>query len=514
MLTTYPDIDESFADGDQKLNILIASSEVVPFAKTGGLADVCGTLPIELARLGHHVTVFVPAYRHSRNCGHPIENTNCVLDIPIGSKVVNGRLMKSWLPGSEVPVYLVDQPGYFDRPELYRENGEDYRDNCERFVFFCRSVLESIRLLELPVDVIHANDWQTGLLPAYQKIEYASAPGYEQIATLMTIHNMAYQGQFWHWDMLLTGIDWKYFNWHQMEFYGKLNLLKTGIVFADSINTVSPRYAQEIQHPAMGCGLENVLHHRREILSGIINGVDYDTWNPSVDCFLPAHYGPHDWQHGKGICKRTLQAEFGLPTDPTAPLLGIVGRLVDQKGFDLVAKIIEHWVRSSDAQWCILGTGEPDYHQLLERLAAEFPHKVGVRLEFNDRLAHLVEAGADMFVMPSRYEPCGLNQLYSLKYGTIPIVHATGGLADSIADCNGENLATHRANGFSFESDDAAALEHALTRACDTFRNDRSTWNQLVTTAMQQDWSWKVSAKKYVELYELTISRANQIVCA
>jgi starch synthase len=505
---------EPFSDGDMKLNILVASSEVVPFAKTGGLADVCGALPIEVARLGHGVTVFLPAYRQARNCGQPIENTDVVLDIPIGNKIVSGRLLKSWLPGSDVTVYLVDQPAYFDRQELYRENGEDYRDNCERFVFFSRAVLESIRLLDLNVDVVHAHDWQTGLIPAYLKIEYASAPGYEHIASLMTIHNMAFQGQFWHWDMLLTGIDWKFFNWHQMEFYGKLNLLKTGIVFSDSINTVSRRYAEEIQNTPLGSGLENVLQSRRSVLSGIINGVDYRQWNPATDQHLPVNYGCHDWAIGKAACKKALQSEFGLRVDPSVPLLGIVGRLADQKGFDLIEKIIEHWAKSCDVQWSILGTGDAKYHELFTRLAAEFPGRVAVRLEFNDRLAHLVEAGADMFVMPSRFEPCGLNQLYSLKYGTVPIVHATGGLADTITDVNGENLAAHRATGFSFDSYDAASLESALTRACDTFRHDRNTWNQIVTTGMQQDWSWTASAKKYVELYELTVSRANQTICA
>jgi starch synthase len=364
----------------------------------------------------------------------------------------------------------------------------------------------------LPVDIVHVNDWQTGLIPAYLKIEYASAPGYEHIVSLMTIHNMAYQGQFWHWDMLLTGIDWKYFNWHQMEFYGKLNLLKTGIVFADSINTVSPRYSVEIQQTPLGCGLEKVLHHRRGVLSGIINGVDYDTWNPAIDPHLPVNYGPHDWEVGKAACKRALQSELGLPVEPSSPLLGIVSRLADQKGFDLISQIIENWARTSDAQWCIVGTGEPKYHQLLTRLNEQYPHRVAVRLEFNDRVAHLVEAGADMFIMPSQYEPCGLNQLYSLKYGTVPIVHATGGLADTISTANGENLATRRANGFSFDFYDVGGLETTLKSACDAYRHDRHMWTQLVTTGMQQDWSWKASAAKYVELYELTMSRSSQAV--
>ncbi len=496
------------------MKILLASSEVIPFAKTGGLADVCGSLPRELAKLGHDVTVMMPAYRKALQSGQPITDPGIRLPIPIGNKLVHGRLLRSELPGSNVPVYLVDQPGYFDRPELYRESGEDYKDNCERFVFFCRAVMESIRLLELEVDLIHANDWQTGLLPAYQKIEYENAPGYEQIATLLTIHNLAYQGQFWHWDMLLTGLDWKYFNWHQMEFYGQLNLLKTGLVFADSINTVSPRYAEEIQQAPLGCGLEDVLHYRRHILSGIINGVDYDLWNPATDHYLPAHYHSDDWQTGKSRCKAVLQQELGLPPHPQAPVVGIIGRLAEQKGLDLIARIIKPWVSSMDVQWAVLGTGEPQYHELLRSLAAEHPDKVAARLEFSDRLAHLIEAGADMFLMPSRYEPCGLNQLYSLKYGTVPIVHATGGLADTIADATAENLASGRANGFSFDVYEAAALEKALERACDAFRHNRPMWQQLVTTGMKQDWSWAESARKYVQLYESTVARVQHAVCA
>ncbi len=252
------------------MNILFATSEAVPFAKTGGLADVCGALPIELARLGHRPTVIMPAYRKVRYCGLPIEPLGIDFIVPIGSKTVTGHLLRSRLPDSDVPVYLVQQDQYFDRDELYGADGQDYIDNCERYVFFCRAVLEAIRLLELEVDVVHVNDWQTGLVPAYLKTEYRGLPRYERIASLFTIHNLAYQGKFWHWDMLLTGLDWKYFNWHQMEFHGMLNLLKTGLVFADRISTVSPRYAEEIQSSPLGCGLEGLLQHRRDSLSGIL----------------------------------------------------------------------------------------------------------------------------------------------------------------------------------------------------------------------------------------------------
>jgi starch synthase len=493
----------------QPLKILIATSEAIPFAKTGGLADVCGALPRALAELGHEPAVIMPAYRQALQSGLPIELTGVELSIPIGAKRVAGRLLKSHLPDSSVPVYLVQQDQYYDRPELYTAEGKDYIDNCERFVFFSRAVLEAIRLLGLNVDILHANDWQTGLTPAYLKIEYRGLPGYEQIATLFTIHNMAFQGQFWHWDMLLTGIDWKYFNWHQMEFFGHLNLMKTGLVFADSLNTVSPRYAQEIQSSPLGCGLEGVLSQRRKVLSGILNGVDYREWNPAADPHLPANYTLETVKAGKAACKAALQKELALETRPDVPLVGFVGRLTDQKGVDLIANVIQQWVHTNDLQWVILGTGDPKYHQLFSRLADLYPRKVAVRLEFADRLAHRIEAGGDMFLMPSSFEPCGLNQLYSLKYGTVPVVRATGGLADTIVDCTSETMATRTANGFSFREYSALALSDTLRRAWDAYAKG-SMWEQLIATGMQQDWSWSRSAGQYVALYEETLARLHQ----
>ena len=285
--------------------------------------------------------------------------------------------------------------------------------------------------------MIHANDWQTGLVPAYLKIEYRSVPRYQQIATLFTIHNMAYQGQFWHWDMLLTGLDWKYFNWHQMEFYGKLNLLKTGLVFADSITTVSPRYAQEIQTAPLGCGLEGVLQHRADVLARHPQRHRLRRVEPGHRCASAGRATtPTRSPRASRSARRRLQEELGLPQRPDVPLVGFIGRLVEQKGIDLVAEVMQQWVQTSDVQWVVLGTGEPKYHRLFERLAERFPQKVAVRLEFSNPLAHRIEAGADMFLMPSRFEPCGLNQIYSLKYGTVPVVRATGGLADTITDAN------------------------------------------------------------------------------
>lgn len=491
------------------MNILLASSEAVPFAKTGGLADVCGSLPIELAGLGHDTAVILPAYRQTRYCGMPIEPMGIDFIVPIGSKTVTGHLLKSTLPGGQVPVYLVQQDHYYDREELYRADGEDYIDNCERFIFFSRAVMEAVRLLNLPVDLIHASDWQTGLVPAYLRIEYSGRQGYEQIASLFTIHNLAYQGRFWHWDMLLTGLDWKYFNWHQMEFHGKLNLMKTGLTFADSINTVSPSYAEEIQSAPLGCGLEGVLRQRRDVLSGVLNGIDPKQWNPVSDPLLPANYGPDSVGRNKPLCKAQLQEEFDLPERPDVPLVGLIGRLCDQKGFDLVVDVIRERGEEMDLQWVILGTGEPKYHELLEALADRFPDKVAVRLEFSNPLAHLIEAGSDLFLMPSRYEPCGLNQLYSLKYGTVPVVRSTGGLADTITDANEDTLAAGTANGFSFQEYNASALSETLNRACHAY-GQADVFGQLIATGIRQDWSWTHSAKQYERLYQQTIARRKE----
>jgi starch synthase len=489
------------------LRILYVSSEIAPFAKTGGLAEVGGSLPVELANLGHDLTLVMPAYPHICEAGHEVEPVSFDLNVPIGGQIVHGRILHTKTANGKVDVYFVDQPQYFGRPGLYQEDGEDYRDNCERFVFFCRAVMETVRSLELELDVIHCNDWQTGLIPALLKIEYSKTDRFRDVASLLTIHNLAYQGSFWHWDMLLTGLDWKYFNWHQMECYGRLNLLKTGIVFADSINTVSPRYAQEIQGSELGCGLDGILQQRREVLSGIINGVDYSIWNPATDLHLPRTYDVDSWQEGKAACKAALQLEMSLPVEPDVPLIGIVGRLSDQKGWSLITAVLEQWLQFGDAQWAILGVGEQKLQRVLSRLADQYPDKVSVRLQFSEPLAHRIEAGSDMELMPSRYEPCGLNQLYSLKYGTVPVVHETGGLADTIVDASEDAIENRTATGFSFESFDMDSLDAILRRACDVLRFQPDVWSQIVETGMRQDWSWTKSAREYERLYEATTIR-------
>lgn len=503
-----------FQEPTTVLKVLIPTSEAVPFAKTGGLADVCGALPIQLQQLGHDVTLIMPAYRCIFEAGLPIRELDTSFEVPVGNRAVTGSLMMAELPGADVPVYFVVQDEYFDRDGLYGDSGIDYRDNCERFVFFSRAALEVVRILELDVDLVHCHDWQTGLIPTYMSIEYRAAHGYESMASVFTIHNLAYQGRFWHWDMLLTGLDWKHFDWQQLEFHGDLNLMKAGIVFADALSTVSPTYAGEIQTAAYGCGLEGALRQRQEVLTGILNGVDYQQWNPATDTQLPQTYDVRTWTSGKAACKAALQKELALPVASDTPLVGIVGRLVEQKGIDLIVDIIERWARYEDVQWAVLGTGQREYEKQLQRVAEQFPERVAVRLEFSNPLAHRIEAGSDMFLMPSRFEPCGLNQFYSLLYGSVPIVHATGGLADSICGAHPTTIADGTANGFSFTEYDVEHCESSLRQAVEMYRNDQTTWQQLVGRGMQQDWSWRGSAEQYTQLYNDTIARLKATLCA
>lgn len=489
------------------MDILFATSEVIPFAKTGGLADVSSALPIALSQLGHKPFVIMPGYKQALHCGQSIHPLGIDFSIPVWNKTVYGSLLESRLPNSDVPVYLVLQDQYYDREGIYNQNGEDYTDNCERFVFFSRAVLEAIRLLGLNVDILHTNDWQTGLVPAFLKAIYHQFPRYEKIKSVHTIHNLAYQGVFWHWDMCLTGLDWKYFTYDKMEFFGKLNLLKTGMMFADGITTVSPRYAEEIMTPEFGCNLEGVIRHRRDDLRGILNGVDTEHWNPATDKNLASTYTVDDVLEKKPLCKAAIQKEMQLPERPDSPLIGIVGRLASQKGIDLVVDVIPFWVEEHDVQWLLLGTGDPQLEYKLEELAGKYPQNVAVRLGFSDSLAHRIEAGADMFLMPSRYEPCGLNQMYSMIYGTIPIVRETGGLADTIVGMNQDTLSDGTANGFSFKDADHHGLNWAIDCAVSCYRNYRVAWEQLMHTGMTQDWSWKQSATHYLEFYEQIMNK-------
>jgi starch synthase len=496
------------------LRVLYAASEVAGFAKTGGLADVAGSLPQALVERGIECTVIMPLYRAVR-ATRPVR-TGLTFQIPIGDRTVSGSLWRGTLPDSQVPIYFVEQPDYFERDDpasgrsLYQfvqADGRrvDYPDNCERFIFFSRAILEAIPLLDVRPNVLHVNDWQTGLAPAYLKEIYqkhakeAVRERYLPIGTLITIHNLAFQGVFWHYDMPLTGLPWRLFNFEQLEFYGHINFLKGGMVFADLINTVSPTYAREIQTPYFGCGLQGVLSGRKDRLFGIVNGVDYRIWNPATDRNLPANYDV-DRLAGKAVCKTHLQRQFELKQSQRTPLLGMVSRLTDQKGLDLLAGALPQLLRQ-DVQLVVLGEGDPKYHDMLLTLRRTFAGKVGVALTLDEKLAHLIEAGADIFLMPSQFEPCGLSQLFSLKYGTLPLVRATGGLADTVVDATPENIAAGTATGFAFRAYTPATFLETADRALAMYRTDAKRWQALQQTAMRQDWSWSRSAAEYEKLY-------------
>jgi starch synthase len=486
------------------MRIIVASSEVVPFSKTGGLADVAAALPKALAQAGHEVTVITPFYPQERarwSAAHvPIEPTGRSVAVNIADRHVTAEILRSQIPGSNATVFLVDQPTYYDRKGLYQEHDKDYRDNSERFIFLSRAVLEIARTFGLQPDIIHANDWQTALIPALVRIEGTHTPEFGRTATVFTIHNLAFQGQFWHWDMLLTGLDWQYFNWRQMEYFGNLNLMKTGIIFSDIVTTVSPTYAREIQTPEFGCGLNGVLTSRRDDLAGILNGVDMEVWNPATDPLIPERYRSTTASQGKPVCKAQLQQRFGLPVRVDVPVLGLISRLTEQKGLDLICECADDLL-ALDVQAVFLGSGDPQFVKTLQRLAQHCPQKMAVTIGYDESLSHQIEAGADIFLMPSRYEPCGLNQMYSLIYGTVPIVRAVGGLADSVVDATETTLSNGTANGFSFYEYRSDVLFRQICRAFGLFQ-DQQTWRQLMRTGMERDWSWNRSATEYLNVYQ------------
>jgi len=484
------------------MDIVMVSSEAIPFAKTGGLADVVGTLPSRLVELGHRCSVFLPAYSRVFRAGVAVQDTHAGFVTDIGGKPKAVRLLKATYGDPPVDYYFIDQPHYFERPNLYGDQYSDYQDNCERFAFFCRSVVRAIERLSLPVDVVHCHDWQSGLVPAYMRTRMGSMEWCNHAASVMTVHNLAYQGRYWVHDMHWTGLDWKHFTMDRMEFHNDVCFLKTGITFADIVTTVSPNYAQEIQRPEFGCGLDGVLRGLGDRLVGIVNGVDYSVWDPWVDPLLPQPYGVENWITGKATCKAELQKELGLTVDPSIPVIGLVGRLAGQKGWDLVIPLIERSLSNRHVQWAILGSGEHRFQSALHELAAKAPDRVGVRLEFSDRLAHAIESGADLFLMPSQYEPCGLNQLYSLRYGTVPLVHAVGGLVDTVTDVSDYTIDDKSATGFVFYAYTLDSLAGCLDRALDILTREPLIWKQIVETGMQQDWSWAKSAIQYESIYK------------
>ena len=490
------------------MNIIYLTTEAVPFAKTGGLADVCGTLPAKIAALGHQAAVIMPAFRSIRECGFKIESTDISFAVPMSDqKLMGARLLKSTLPDSRVPVWFIDQPQYFDRDGLYGTPHGDFHDNAERFSFFCRAALQAITRSGWAVDIVHCNDWQSGLVPALMNNAGPHHPWADKAKSVITIHNLAYQGNFSKDQFPWTGQDWRHFTLEQFEFYDQLNFLKTGIVTADIVTTVSPTYAKEICTPQHGCGLDGVLRSRASRIAGVTNGVDQETWNPASDPKLAVNYDANSWQSGKAANKVALQNHLGMHASESVPMIGLVGRLAEQKGWDLILPVLRwHMTQNRPTQWVVLGSGELRYEHELRELANQCPDRFGLHIGFNEELAHRIEASSDLFVMPSHYEPCGLNQLYSLRYGTVPIVTQTGGLADTVVDCNEETLVAKTATGFFLSQHTSDALDDAIGRALTLRYHSPEKWQQVIQTAMLSDWSWRKSAAQYVELYEQTIA--------
>jgi starch synthase len=486
------------------------AAEAAPFVKVGGLADVAGALPKALEQAGARIALVIPAYQLIPRPQFGIGPAAGISSfaVPMGSETVPVEVEQTTLPGSGVPVYFLGGGDYFARGGVYDDplTRLGYPDNAQRYAFFAKAGIELLRRLDAPVDVIHCHDAQTALIPGILRTTHQDDPFWERIGCLYTIHNAAYQGLYPKEILGWAGIDSGCFRPSSpFEFWGKVNLMKIGIELSDLVSTVSDTYAREIQSdPEYGCGLEGSLRNRAHDLYGILNGIDYDEWNPETDPQLPAHYSADDFQ-GKALCKAEILRAMGLPERKgRTPLIGIVSRLADQKGLDLIGEAIEQIV-SLDLQMAVLGTGQRKYHKLFEDISARYPDKVAVRLDFDDPLAHLIEAGADMFLMPSRYEPCGLNQLYSLRYGTPPIVRATGGLADTITDFD---VRGDRGTGFVFKKYAAADMLAAIERALAAFR-DSVRWRRLVERGMKQRWSWEDSAQKYLQLYERICRRRN-----
>jgi len=481
------------------LKVLYAASEAAPLVKTGGLGDVAGSLPLALRAAGCDIRVILPAYRTALKGAGTLTP---VATFDLGA-FGSARLLQGVFPGSHLTLWLVDAPQLFDRDggPYSDPSGQDWPDNAERFAVFAR-VVSAISRSEVKVgwhpDVVHCNDWQTGLVPALLS-HHRDRP-----ATVFTIHNLAYQGLFpaATYDRLRhqIGLPDGLFTMHALEFHGRLSFMKGGLAFADMLSTVSPTYADEICEARLGYGLEGLLNFRRARLRGILNGMDTALWDPRKDPFLPAHFSAHDLR-GKAENKRAVQQHFGLEIDPSVPLMGMVGRLVEQKGGDLVLDVLPRLAQHHRFQLAALGTGDARIEKAFHEAARQLPRRVGVEVGFSEQLAHLIEGGADIFLMPSRFEPCGLNQMYSLRYGTVPVVHRTGGLADTVVDASPVNLNSDQATGFVFDSPTPEALEHALERALALFR-DRARWQRIMQRGMREDFSWARSARAYCRLYE------------
>ncbi|MGA8743900.1 MAG: glycogen synthase GlgA [Terracidiphilus sp.] len=476
------------------MQIVFAASECVPFAKSGGLADVVGALPKEIFKLGHEVTVYLPLYAivRSKLTGElKFAIRSITIPFPHGNRfagIVDGGVHDG------VKFYFIDCPEMFDRQGFYGSNGDSYGDNAERFGLFCRAVLESTKLLGMP-DIFHVHDWQAALIPVLLRTVYSADPVLKNCGTVLTIHNAGYQGWFPPATTEQLLLPWDIFTYDKLEHYNTFNFLKGGIVYADALTTVSPRYAEEIQTPEFGNGLDGALRQRRADLHGILNGVDYAEWDPATDGNLAAHYTPADLS-GKRKCRKDLLHAFGLDVPEQTPVIGICSRFASQKGFDLLEQIASR-LAERDVAVVALGTGEPYYEKFFRDFAYSNSSHFAVQIRYDEALAHKVEAGADIFLMPSRFEPCGLNQIYSLKYGTVPVVRATGGLDDTVEEWNPD---LNTGTGFKFDRYDAQALLDVIDRALAAF-NDKKQWTQLMQNGMAQNFSWEKPSREYAAVY-------------
>ena len=489
----------------EKLKILFTASEVVPYAKTGGLADVAGALPKALAALGHEVIVVMPRYYSIDRS--KLEKLPHPLGVPMGPLHTQwAGVWKDTLPGSEVPIYFIDYEAYFGRSGLYAdENGYSYPDNDLRFTFLSKAAFELAKMLDFRPDIVHAHDWHTALQPLLRDTRYLWDPHFADAATVLTIHNLQHQGIFDERIVDLLECGWEHFNPFELESMGAANFLKAGIAAADRITTVSPTYAQEIQTPEFGFGLEEHIRAHADRLRGILNGVDYSEWSPATDPLIPANFDVDDLS-GKAVCKRELQRRFGLPERDDLPLIGFVGRFAEQKGIGLIAGAMEELLHSG-AQFVFLGTGEKWAEGFFSDVAGRWGERFACHIGYSNELAHWIEAGSDLFLMPSLFEPCGLNQIYSLRYGTLPIVRATGGLDDTIENYD---PATGMGNGFKFWEPSREALAATLEWAVDTWQKHPGDIDAMRRRAMEARFDWERSAKEYEAVYREAIDQRKE----
>ena len=479
----------------KSLNILFAASEVVPFAKTGGLADVSGALPKALKALGHNVIVVMPRYYSIDK--NELDEVPGALGVPMGPMgELWAGVYTTTLPGSDVPIYFIDHEEFFGRSGIYAdEQGVSYSDNDNRFIFLSKAAFQLAKKLDFKPDIIHANDWHTAAMPLLRNTRYVYDDHFANAATVLTIHNLQHQGYFFKGVMDVMEVGWEHFNAMELESMDGVNILKGGVSHADAVTTVSKKYAHEIQTAEFGFGLQDHIYGHKDKLFGILNGVDYDEWSPAVDALIPAKFDVDDMK-GKEKCKKALRKHFGLP-NWKVPVIGFVGRFAEQKGIELIAGVIEGLMHL-DAQFVFLGTGEKWAEGFFSNIAARYPDKFAIHVGYDNTLAHQIEAGCDLFLMPSLFEPCGLNQIYSLRYGTLPIVRATGGLDDTIENYDPVH---GKGTGFKFEWATDDALYHTVRWAVDTWHNEKPAFKNMQIRAMEARYSWEEAAKGYEAVY-------------